>query len=98
MSLERELGHISAKLENIEDLLLTQNSRVSKLEDKVEKDFVEMLQRALSFVRASEDVKGVGVFVVTGGEIHTDYFGDLDLLAAGSGLIHHKIHREWDDS
>lgn len=36
MSLERELGHISAKLENIEDLLLTQNSRVSKLEDKVD--------------------------------------------------------------
>lgn len=62
------------------------------------KDFAEILITALQFIRAAENVKGVGVFVITENAIHDEYFGELDLLAAASGLINHKIHREWDDS
>lgn len=62
------------------------------------KDFVEILQIALQFVRTTPNVKGVCVSVITDNAIHDDYAGDLDMLAAASGLLNHKIHREWDDS
>lgn len=55
MNLERDLGTIFTKLENIEDLLLTQNGRVSRLEDKVDN---------LRLWRAS--LIGIGGFVGAG--------------------------------